>query len=154
MDDGEAALRSATPADWPAVLSLWTALFDDGTTYSRPWSTPAEEWFLRAISRPEYSTLPVIEVDGDVVATAVGSLVLGVPNPWCPRGRSVRLENVCTRPDHRGRGFGTQLVAAVVGWAATVSADRIDLSTTALGRSIYKRAGFIETSAPRMKLVL
>ena len=70
----------------------------------------------------------MIEVGGIVVATAIGTLELGVPNPQCPRGRTVRLANVITVPDHRGHGLGTRLVGDVVEWARSIGADRVDLT--------------------------
>nr|WP_200962738.1 GNAT family N-acetyltransferase [Terrabacter sp. Soil810] len=96
----------------------------------------------------------MVEVDGVVIAAAIGTLELGVPNPHCPRGRAVRLANVITVPEHRGRGFGTLLVGDVVEWARSIDADRVDLSATPDGRRVYERAGFTLTSAPRLKLVL
>ena len=97
---------------------------------------------------------PVIEVDGDVVATAIGTLELGVPNPQCRRGRTARLANVITLPEHRGRGYGTLLVRDVIEWARSIDADRVDLSATPDGQRIYEKVGFNLTKAPRMKLVL
>jgi GNAT superfamily N-acetyltransferase len=96
----------------------------------------------------------VIEVDGSIVATAIGTLELGVPNPQCPRGRTVRLANVITMPDHRGNGHATSLVHDVIEWARSIDADRVDLSATPSGQRVYDKAGFVLTSAPRMKLVL
>jgi GNAT superfamily N-acetyltransferase len=72
----------------------------------------------------------------------------------CPRGRTVRLANVITVPQHRGCGYGTLLVADVIEWAKSINADRVDLSSTEEGRRLYDKAGFVLTSAPRMKLVL
>lgn len=98
--------------------------------------------------------MPVIDIDGQIVATAIGTLELGVPNPQCPQGRTVRLANVVTLPEHRGIGYGAKLVDDVIQWAKSIHADRIDLSATPEGQRIYRRAGFVLTSAPRMKLVL
>jgi GNAT superfamily N-acetyltransferase len=66
----------------------------------------------------------------------------------------VRLANVITSPEHRGRGFGTLLVRDVIQWAGSIDADRVDLSATPDGQRIYERMGFDRTTAPRMKLVL
>ena len=118
------------------------------------WQRQAEEWFTRAVEDGATARFPVIEVDGAVVATAIGTLELGVPNPQCPRGRAVRLANVFTVPEHRGREYASRLVRDVVAWARSIDADRVDLSATSDGRRIYERAGFVPTSAPRMKLVL
>jgi hypothetical protein len=42
----------------------------------------------------------------------------------------------------------------VARWARSINADRVDLSATPEGQRIYLKAGFVLTSAPRMKLVL
>jgi GNAT superfamily N-acetyltransferase len=83
-----------------------------------------------------------------------GTLEIGVPNPYCSQGRTVRLANVITLPRCRGHGYGTELVLDVINWAKDINADRVDLSATPAGRRIYERVGFTMTSAPRMKLVL
>jgi GNAT superfamily N-acetyltransferase len=118
------------------------------------WRRHAHDWFVRVVDDGAVARFPVVEVDGVVIAAAIGTLELGVPNPHCPRGRAVRLANVITVPEHRGRGFGTLLVGDVVEWARSIDADRVDLSATPDGRRVYERAGFTLTSAPRMKLVL
>jgi GNAT superfamily N-acetyltransferase len=96
----------------------------------------------------------VIEADGELIATAIGTLEIGVPSPLCVRGRTVRLANVITLPEHRGQGYGTTLVLDVLAWARTIDADRVDLSATPVGQRVYEKLGFTVTSAPRMKFVL
>jgi GNAT superfamily N-acetyltransferase len=148
-------LRVATAADAAQLIRLWGLLFDEEDTDPRmTWKKHAREWFSRMVEDPTTARLPVIEVDGVVVATAIGTLELGVPNPQCRRGRTVRLANVITVPEHRGRGYGTLLVRDVIDWARSISADRVDLSATPDGQRIYEKAGFGLTRAPRMKLVL
>ena len=146
-------LRAAVLRDEPHLLDLWGMLFDDDANGA--WRANAAEWFRRAVQEATSACVPVIETDDrQVVATAIGTLELGVPNPHCPRGRTVRLANVVTLPAHRGQGHGTSLVHHVVAWARSVDADRVDLSATAAGERIYAHAGFVLTSAPRMKLHL
>jgi GNAT superfamily N-acetyltransferase len=141
------------------LLRLWALLFDDdadGTvsTSMEPWTGHAREWFIRYVNDDLHARFPVIEVDGELVATAIGTLEIGVPTPQCVRGRTVRLANVITLPDYRGQGHGTALVLDVVAWARSIAADRVDLSATPDGRRVYEKLGFTLTSAPRMKLVL
>ena len=69
-------------------------------------------------------------------------------------GVTVRLANVITLPEHRGRGHGTLLVRDVIELGRSIDADRVDLSATPDGQRIYEKAGFSLTKAPRMKLVL
>lgn len=148
-------IRAATADDAAELLPLWALVFNEGPTDPvTTWMEHAQGWFTRFVEERTTAHFPVIEVDGDVVATAIGTLELGVPNPQCPRGRTVRLANVITLPEHRGKGFGTLLVRDVIEWARSIDADRVDLSATPDGQRIYERVGFNLTKAPRMKLVL
>jgi ribosomal protein S18 acetylase RimI-like enzyme len=126
----------------------------DDSSVDRQWRIHATEWFDRLVAAASSARFPVIEVNGVIVATAIGTLEIGVPNPHSPQGRSVRLANVITLPQYRGRGHGTRVVRDVIDWAEVIKADRVDLSATPEGQRLYERVGFIHTSAPRMKLVL
>lgn len=148
-------LRAATAADSAALLDLWTLVSDGGATAgTSAWRGHARAWFSHVVDDRAAARLPVVEVGGAIVATAIGTLELGVPNPHCPRGRTVRLANVVTLPEHRRRGYAGLLVEDVVGWARSIGADRVDLSATPDGQRLYERLGFEQTRAPRMKLVL
>ena len=147
--------RAATADDGPRLLSLWAILFDeDDSAAHEPWRTHARKWFDRFVDDASGARFPVIEVDGEIVATAIGTLEIGVPNPQCPKGRTVRLANVITLPEYRGHGHGTTLVVDVINWARVIDADRVDLGATPAGQRLYEKVGFTMTSAPRMKLVL
>jgi ribosomal protein S18 acetylase RimI-like enzyme len=148
-------LRTATAEDGPQLLRLWALLFDeDETTPGELWKGHARDWFTRYVDDAGNARFPAIDVNGELVATAIGTLEIGVPSPQCTRGRTVRLANVITLPGHRGLGHGTRLVLDVVAWARSIAADRVDLSATPAGQRVYERLGFTLTSAPRMKLVL
>ena len=130
-------------------------MFDqDVATVDGSWKVQAREWFDHFVDDASGARFAVVEVDGEVVAAAIGTLDIGAPNPHCPRGRTVRLANVITLPKYRRRGYGTRLVLDVVDWARSIEADRVDLSATPEGQGLYEKVGFALTSAPRMKLVL
>ena len=155
MNCSSSPLRVATATDGPQLLRLWGLLFDDDeAAVDEPWRGHAQEWFARYVDDSHTARFPVVDIGGEVVATAIGTLELGVPNPMCPRGRTVRLANVITLPEHRGHGYGTLLVRDVIEWARSINGDRVDLSSTEEGQRLYDKAGFVMTSAPRMKLVL
>ncbi len=148
-------LRAATIDDSGQLLRLWDLLFDEAESAAhQPWRGHAKAWFDRTVDDPRSAHFPVVESAGAVVATAIGTLEVGGPDPFCPRGRIVRLVNVFTLPEYRGNGYAATLVREVIEWARMVDADRVDLSATPQGQPIYEGAGFVLTSAPRMKLVL
>jgi GNAT superfamily N-acetyltransferase len=150
-----APVRLATASDADQLIRLWDLLFEEPPDeLSGTWTRHARAWFDGAVRETSHARFPVIEVNGAIVATAIGTLEIGVPNPQCPRGRVVRLANVITLPQHRNRGFGTAVVRDVVAWARSINADRVDLSATVEGQHIYEQLGFVLTKAPRMKFVL
>ena len=146
--------RGALARDIDQLLPLWGLLFYETPEDATSWREPARIWFNEVVLDPEIACFPVVEVEGRILACAIGTLELGVPNPRCPRGRAVRLANLITLPGHRRRGYGSALVDVVVDWARGINADRVDLSATPEGQLIYARSGFVLTSAPRMKLML
>lgn len=150
-----AYLRCAQADDQARLFALWARVFDESDGVAEvSWRDPAREWFLRHVDDGANARFPVVEIAGELVATAIGTLECGVPNPYCHTGRTVRLANVITLPTHRGQGYGTTVVRDVIGWAQTIGADRVDLSTSSDGQRLYERLGFTLTSAPRMKLAL
>jgi GNAT superfamily N-acetyltransferase len=129
--------RDALARDVDQLLPLCGMLFNETPEAVASWRGAARAGPARLYSI-ERSHVFVVEVEGSIVACAVGTLELNVPNPQCPRGRAVRLANVITLPVHRGRGFGTALVDFVLDWARSIQADRVGLSATPEG-SAYTR---------------
>ena len=156
VSDNEASLlRPADAGDAAQLLALWQRLFDDMMSpASEVWQEHALTWFARHVDDRARARIAVIEVAGELVASAVGTRETGVPNPMSPTGRAVRLANVITLPAHRGRGYATELIRDVVAWAQSAGVDRIDLSATPEGQRIYERLGFTLASAPRLKRIL
>jgi len=153
--ESSAIVRTARVEDCSQLLRLWGLVFEDADAPPEAsWREHAREWFARYVDNSADARFPVIEVDGEIVATAIGTLEIGVPNPYCMTGRTARLANVITLPAHRGQGYGTTLVRDIIAWARTIDVDRLDLSATPDGERVYEKLGFTLTSAPRMKLIL
>jgi ribosomal protein S18 acetylase RimI-like enzyme len=148
-------LRCARADDQVRLLDLWGLVYGETDSVAdATWRDRAREWFVRNVEDRASARFPVVDIAGELVATAIGTLESAVPNPYCHTGRTVRLTNVITLPSHRGRGYGAAVVRDVIEWARTIGADRVDLSTSSEGQHLYEALGFTLTSAPRMKLVL
>ena len=75
----------------------------------------------------------VIEIDGAVVAFAVGNAQTG------------RIWALSVDPDHEGRGYGRELHDEVVGWLWSMGLERLWLTTEPGTRAerFYESAGWI-----------
>ncbi|GAA1900912.1 GNAT family N-acetyltransferase [Lapillicoccus jejuensis] len=117
------------------------------------WQESAACWFRERLTDPGHRFV-LVEVEGAVVACAVGSIRDAMPSPSVPAGRDVLVGNVCTDPAHRGRGHGRAAFEAVMAWAAATGVRRVELLATAQGRGMYEAAGFAETAWPAMRATL
>lgn len=148
-------VRTATIDDVDDLVRLRVEMFAamgvavDGTA----WRESARVWFSERLDHPLHR-LVVVEVDGSVLACAVGSVRDAMPSPSVPAGRDVLVGNVCTAPGHRGRGHGRAAFEAVMAWAAGTGVRRVELLATAEGRGMYERAGFAQVSWPAMRATL
>jgi GNAT superfamily N-acetyltransferase len=116
---------------------MFTAM---GVTSPDPsWRENAHEWFSSRLDDPNYH-FAVVEVDGTVVACAVGAVRDAAPSPAAPEGRDVLVNNVSTAPPFRGRGYGRMAFDSVMVWARElgIRPRRIDGDR---GRARYVRTG-------------
>ena len=153
MTDG--VVRRAKGSDVQALVELREHMFAAmGVTSPDPtWRNNAHEWFSSRLDDPNYH-FAVVEVDGTVVACAVGAVRDAAPSPSAPEGRDVLVNNVSTAPPFRGRGYGQMAFDSVIVWARDLGVPRAKLMTTAAGRRMYERAGFRTTSFPAMRAKL
>ena len=119
---------------------------------SADWQAAAAEWFTRRLEDPRFCIV-VVEVDGAVVATALGTLREAPPSPHSTEG-DVLISNVCTDPGARGRGHGRAAFDAVLAWSHTVDAGRAELLATDDGRRMYEESGFSVSRTPVMRAPL
>jgi ribosomal protein S18 acetylase RimI-like enzyme len=116
-------VRPASPADVPAILRFITELAE----YERePDAVKATETSLHAAL---FATEPhvfahVVEVDGDVVGTAIWFLNFST---W-EGTHGVYLEDLYVSPSARGRGAGRALLAALAGVCVDNGYARLELS--------------------------
>jgi GNAT superfamily N-acetyltransferase len=148
-------VRVAEASDVQALVELREHMFAAmGVTGPDPaWRENAHEWFSSRLDDPNYH-FAVVELDGIVVACAVGAVRDAAPSPAVPQGRDVLVNNVSTAPPFRGRGYGRMAFDSVMVWARDLGIRRAELMATGVGRGMYERAGFRDTSFPAMRASL
>ncbi len=115
------------------------------------WSEAALTWFDAHLD-DRLVAITLAEVDGEVVASAVGEVTALIPSPSCPNGSCGLLTTVSTLPGHRGRGHAAAVTDAVIGWfEGETDVTRIDLFATPEGARIYTRRGFAGSDFPAMR---
>lgn len=145
-------VRRATPDDAAALAALRAEMFADMGSNGEDdgWLASAVGWFAARMDDPAFCFV-VVEVDDAVVACAVGFKRETIPSPGNPSGGDVHVNNVCTLPDHRGRGHASAALAEVMRWAGTTGVGRGELMATASGRGLYERVGFTVHEYPAMR---
>src|SRR5439155_17015968 len=89
----------------------------------------------------------VAEVEGGIVATSGLVMLEKPPSAGNPNGLEAYVMNMYTVPDWRGQGLATRLLAEVIAYAKRTPARRISLHSTDAGRTIYRRAGFVQSGS-------
>jgi len=154
---GEAAVRRAVISDAGQLAALRRQMFlDMGAAGSGDgaWLERATAWFAGAAEDPDVCVM-VAELDGRLVASAMGEARRGAPAPGNPSGITVHLSNVVTLPLARRRGLARQCLTAVLTWAQQeLGVTRIQLNATPDGRRLYEQLGFLPSSHPGMTLII
>lgn len=151
----ERRVRGATAGDRDAWVRLRASMFramgvpgvdEEG------WQCAAGAWFDR---RGDDVRIVLAEVEGEVVASAMGERRLRAPAPGSPTGVEVLVSNVSTLEHARGRGHSAAVFDELMRWVREESgADRAELFATGAGRAMYERAGFTAHEWPAMRLTL
>ena len=84
----------------------------------------------------------VIKDNETVVASCALSLYEGIPIPTDPNIIIGYLHSVYTVPDHRHKGYASELVRNAISYCSTIGVNRIDLAASDAGRKIYEHLGF------------
>lgn len=144
-------VRRATAADIGALVGLRAEMFRAmGTPPDGEWRSHAMTWFGARVD-DDRCCFVVVEVDGEVVACAVGLRRDTPPSPGNPRGGDVHVNNVCTLPGERGKGYASAALVEVMRWARGTGVGRAELMATADGRGLYEGAGFTVHEYPAMR---
>ncbi|MBB6093315.1 ribosomal protein S18 acetylase RimI-like enzyme [Povalibacter uvarum] len=132
-------IRAATPADLGVLIELMRGYYrDDGLGFDAEESGAV---MARLLNEPQWGRVWLGEVDGGAVgyvALCIGfSLELG--------GNDAFVDEVFVLPDHRGRGYGRQLVEFLIARAGELNIRalhlEVDQANTA-AQQLYESLGF------------
>ena len=91
-------LRRAEGRDVEALVELRGLMFEAmGATGDPEWRKAAADWFAEHIDDARVGAF-VVDLNGEVVACAVGVIRDGIPSPGLPSGTDVAISTVCTPP--------------------------------------------------------
>lgn len=82
----------------------------------------------------------------DIVGCGALCILEEMPSPENPTGAVGYLMNIYVVPEHRGRGIGSDIVSWLLQQARERGITKIMLETTAAGREVYTRLGFVDAS--------
>lgn len=139
------SVRSAEPADAGRLACLryeFRASEDPAVEEREAFLERCEVWMReRLASSRERWQCWVAEPDGRIRGHVWVQLFPKVPNPADEAEAHAYLTNMYVEPDRRGRGLGTALLEAAVGWCWGRELDSLILWPTDDSRSLYRRFG-------------
>lgn len=126
-------MRAASDSDIDAIAALRESV---------GWG--AHEWALRAAMQPPHARCLLV-IAGEDRIVAVGSGI--------SYGALGFVGNMIVDEEHRGRGVGSAVLEAVIGFLEERGCRRLELYATSAGRPLYARHGFELTDPSAMVIV-
>ena len=149
--DEQYAVRAARPKDMARMVGLLDLLFAMEADF-RP--DPARQrQGLALLLDDERARVLVAERADGVVGMCTGQLVVSTAEG----GPALLVEDVVVDPDHRGRGVGRALLAALADWASGRGVRRLQLladGTNGPALACYDRLGWRATALVCRRLTL
>lgn len=142
-DRPEIGIRPATEADLPGIVHVFSgdSLGGRGDAWT-PETAPAYRRAFAAILASPDNRLFVVEADGAVIATFQLIVIPGLVGFGRTRAK---LESVHVRPEWRGRGIGSRMVARAEAEARAAGAGVMELTSNkarADAHRFYRTLGF------------
>ncbi|MGI4757390.1 MAG: GNAT family N-acetyltransferase [Janthinobacterium lividum] len=143
------SFRLATASDATIIAKHRAQMFrdmgcssDDETSRIFEASVP---WFHQILSDRSYVGWLVLHLGTVVASGGIHIRDLGPVPGCCGGGRLGHIANIYTEPAHRRRGVARSLVTMILTWATDQQLDKITLSASNDGRSLYEKLGFVSS---------
>jgi GNAT superfamily N-acetyltransferase len=136
-------LRRATVDDAHDLMRLRGLMHEamGGDASDPEWRRVTEAAFARRLATAGFAAY-VVEEDGRVVASGAGWVEEHLPSPGQHDPRRGHVASMSTEPSARRKGYGEQVLGALMAWFAEQGVPRVDLRATEDGRRLYERFGF------------
>ncbi len=147
-------LRRATADDISDLVELQALLFAEmgnGHVSEGAWRDSVAAWLGERLDTD--ACVYVVEVQGSLVACALGYLHTAPPSPSSITPARGHISNVFTLDGHRRRGHARACVTALLEWFRTETpAEVVDLSASRDGLALYESMGWRLRNDPTMRL--
>jgi len=118
-------------------------------------TTPTQKSAMRAQLQEYYSKhlnqdffAALVEDEQGTVLSAAFLVIFDKPaNLSWPTGKTGLMLNVLTYPQHRKKGYATSALNCLIDVAKKQNVSFIELSSSEMGKSVYKKLGFEEKEA-------
>ena len=148
--------RLATEADIPALAGMRWAFRAEAGERAQEGEGPFRARYAAFVRAGLASGAWVYWVAEDARGLAAHMAVFvvpGVPRPARPSDQWGYLTDCYTRPEHRGAGVGSALLARVCAWAAARDLELLLVWPSEGSAGFYARAGFAPTKGVAVRQV-
>ncbi len=153
MGSDGVTVRQAGPGDLGAIATL-RALWDDATDHPDDLEGFADHFAQWLATEGDRRTIWLAAIDTEDVGMASLFEYRRMPRPGRLDSRWGYVGNMFVRPEHRNRGIGSALLAAITAAADARGYVRLVLSPTARAIPLYHRAGFVPAGGQDGELLL
>lgn len=142
----EAVIRTATPADLPALTALrWRWAHSEKVARPdelREFGSALGQWMEE---QENASVCKLAVLEGRLVGMAWLAVFERVPNPGDLHRLSGDVQSVFVVPEHRGRGLGRRLMEAICETADDLGIRKLTVDANDAALPFYNRLGFIHS---------
>jgi GNAT superfamily N-acetyltransferase len=103
----------------------------------------ANKEYYRATMQNETHLACFAKRNGEVIGCGGVCLFREMPSPDNLSGNCAYLMNIYTRPEHRHKGVGREIVAWLLAQAKARKITKIYLESSDCAKSLYKKMGFV-----------